>query len=108
MQPERLESADAPTELNPSPPIHETERLGASPAARQQLEAGALLEERFRIVRMLGQGGMGEVYEAVDVVLGTRVALKTVRLEQAANESALHRFRREILLARKIAHPNVC
>jgi serine/threonine protein kinase len=42
------------------------------------------------------------------VALGTSVALKTVRLEHAANESALHRFRREILLARKIAHPNVC
>jgi tetratricopeptide (TPR) repeat protein len=51
---------------------------------------------------------MGEVYEATDTGLGTRVALKTVRLDQAANERTLQRFRREILLARKIGHPNVC
>ncbi len=88
--------------------MYETEPLAAPLAAGQQLEAGVQLEGRFRIVQMLGQGGMGEVYEAVDVALGTRVAVKTVRLEQAANENALHRFRREILLARKIAHPNVC
>ena len=108
MQPEPLTGRDAPTELDPSPQIYETEQLAVPLATGQQLDAGSVLEGRFRIVRMLGQGGMGEVYEAVDVALGTRVALKTVRLEQAANENALHRFRREILLARKIAHPNVC
>ena len=108
MQQDRPLDRDAPTELDASPQIFPTEPLAVPPAAGQQLDAGALLEGRFRIVRMLGQGGMGEVYEAVDVALGTRVALKTVRLEQATNENALQRFRREILLARKIAHPNVC
>ena len=108
MQQDRPLDRDAPTELDASPQIFPTEPLAVPPAAGQQLEAGTLLEERFRIVRMLGQGGMGEVYEAVDVALGTRVALKTVRLEQATNENALQRFRREILLARRIAHPNVC
>lgn len=108
MQPKPLIGRDAPTELDPSPQIRETEQLTDRPTAVQQLESGALLEARFRIVRMLGHGGMGEVYEAEDVALGTRVALKTVRLEHAANTNALHRFRREILLARRIAHPNVC
>jgi serine/threonine protein kinase/tetratricopeptide (TPR) repeat protein len=108
MPPERRPGADAPTEPVPAPEVHETEPVAGSLAAGRKLEAGAQLEGRFRIVRMLGQGGMGEVYEAVDLALGTRVALKTVRLEQATNESALQRFRREILLARKIAHPNVC
>ncbi|HVP60938.1 MAG TPA: serine/threonine-protein kinase, partial [Myxococcaceae bacterium] len=108
MQSDRPPGIDAPTELNPSPLMHGTEPLAVPPPTGQQLESGTLLEGRFRIVRMLGRGGMGEVYEAVDLALGARVALKTVRLEQAANERALHRFRREILLARKIAHPNVC
>jgi serine/threonine protein kinase len=51
---------------------------------------------------------MGEVYEAVDGALGTRVALKTMRFGQWSNEDRLQRFRSEILLARKITHPNVC
>ena len=108
MQPDERPGTDTPTELVPSPAMHETTPLTAPQSVPQQLAVGAVLEGRFRIVRMLGKGGMGEVYEAVDVALGTRVALKTVRFEHGANENALHRFRREILLARKIAHPNVC
>jgi serine/threonine protein kinase/tetratricopeptide (TPR) repeat protein len=63
---------------------------------------------RFRILRFLARGGMGEVYEAEDLELRERVALKTVRLEMARDERAVERFRREIQLARKVTHPNVC
>ena len=51
---------------------------------------------------------MGEVYEAEDLDLQVRVALKTVRPEIADHDVALERFRREIQLARKVTHPNVC
>ncbi len=70
--------------------------------------AGDTINYRFRVVRFLGQGGMGEVYEADDLTLKTRVALKTVRSDFAGNQEVLERFRREILLARKVTHPNVC
>ncbi|MBI2214109.1 MAG: protein kinase [Acidobacteria bacterium] len=64
--------------------------------------------DRYRIVRTIGRGGMGEVYEAEDLELGGRVALKTIRAEAAAQETLLWRFRREIQIARRVTHPNVC
>jgi serine/threonine protein kinase len=63
---------------------------------------------RFRIVRFIGRGGMGEVYEAEDLELGARVALKTIRPEISSNSWALNRFKQEIHLARRVTHPNVC
>ena len=51
---------------------------------------------------------MGELYEAEDIELGERVALKTIRPEIAADERAHQRFRREVQLARKVTHPNIC
>ena len=69
---------------------------------------GDVLANRFRIVRFIGHGGMGDVYEAEDLELGEQVALKTVRPEIAHLDGAIDRFRREIQLARKVTHPNVC
>ena len=51
---------------------------------------------------------MGEVYEAEDLELGQRVALKTLRPEIALDEFAVQRFHREIVTARKVTHPGVC
>ncbi|MGH9492248.1 MAG: protein kinase domain-containing protein [Terriglobales bacterium] len=79
---------------------------GAAPAAT--LSPGDLIASRFRVVRRLGHGGMGEVYEADDLELHERVALKTVLPAVARNEHAMSRFRREVHLARKVTHPNVC
>jgi len=69
---------------------------------------GDVIANRYTVVRFLAQGGMGEVYEVEDRDLGERVALKTILPRIAANEVALERFRREILFARKVTHPNVC
>ncbi len=69
---------------------------------------GDLIAGRYRVVRFLAQGGMGEVYDVEDRELGDRVALKTILPRYAANPVALERFRREILFARKVTHPNVC
>lgn len=63
---------------------------------------------RFRVVRLLGRGGMGEIYEVEDLELGERVAIKTLRPRLAASDSALALFRNEIQLARRVTHPNVC
>jgi serine/threonine protein kinase len=69
---------------------------------------GQVIGARFQIIRFIGRGGMGEVYEAQDIELGTRVALKTLRPEISADPWALKRFRQEIHLANRISHPNVC
>jgi tetratricopeptide (TPR) repeat protein len=70
--------------------------------------AGDLVSGRYRIVRLLGTGGMGEVYEAEDRELRETVALKIIRPGIASNPRILARFRREIQLARRVTHPNVC
>jgi tetratricopeptide (TPR) repeat protein/tRNA A-37 threonylcarbamoyl transferase component Bud32 len=67
-----------------------------------------LVADRYKIVRFIGRGGMGEVYEANDLELRQRVALKTVRPEIALDQQAIERFKREIRIAREVTHPNVC
>ncbi|MFZ1974396.1 MAG: protein kinase [Candidatus Acidiferrales bacterium] len=67
-----------------------------------------LLAGRFKIIRFVARGGMGEVYEAEDEELHERVAVKTARFENAQSAHDIERFRREIQLARKVTHPNVC
>jgi eukaryotic-like serine/threonine-protein kinase len=67
-----------------------------------------LLAGRFKVIRFVARGGMGEVYEAQDEELNERVAVKTARFENAQTAHEIERFRREIQLARKVTHPNVC
>jgi tetratricopeptide (TPR) repeat protein/TolB-like protein/tRNA A-37 threonylcarbamoyl transferase component Bud32 len=69
---------------------------------------GELIAGRYKILRLIGEGGMGEVYEAEDLLLRERVALKTIRQASARDEKVVERFKREIQLARKVTHPNVC
>ncbi len=69
---------------------------------------GEMIGGRYRVVRFIARGGMGEVYDVEDLELRERVALKTVRAEVARDEITIERFRREIQLARKVTHPNVC
>ncbi|MFN0010388.1 MAG: serine/threonine-protein kinase [Phycisphaerales bacterium] len=76
------------------------------PAA--DLTSGTLLAGRYRIVAPLGKGGMGEVYRADDLTLGTTVALKFLPSALAADPLRLERFRAEVRLARQVAHPNAC
>jgi len=73
-----------------------------------RLQAGESLAGRFTILRFIARGGMGAVYEANDVMLRSRVALKVIRGRIATDAAAMERFRREVLLARRIGHPNVC
>ncbi len=73
-----------------------------------EFEPDTLLAGRFRIIRELGRGGMGTVYEAYDQELESTVALKTMRSDLIADSAARERFHREINLARKVTHPNAC
>ena len=69
---------------------------------------GCLLAGRYRIIALLGKGGMGEVYRADDLTLGQPVALKFLPEEASRDESLLDRFRNEVRIARHVSHPNVC
>lgn len=68
---------------------------------------GDLVMGRFRIVRHIGDGGMGSVYEAMDLEMG-RIALKTIRADVAANPDILAHFMKEVLLARRVSGPHIC
>jgi hypothetical protein len=69
--------------------------------------AGTTLAGRYRILGMLGRGGMGEVYKAHDLILNQAVALKFLNPVHVS-EAALIRFRNEVRIARQVSHPNVC
>ena len=69
---------------------------------------GELLAERFCLVRPLGRGGMGRVYEADDLTLGIRVALKLLPKGLASSGTYLDHLHQEIRLGRRVSHANVC
>src|SRR6266567_2970563 len=69
---------------------------------------GTLLAGRYRIIGLLGRGGMGEVYRASDLTLGQAVALKFLPEGAIEDEQTLERFHGEVRVARLVSHPNVC
>ena len=71
------------------------------------LEPGTVLGQRYEILAMLGQGGMGAVYKARDRELDRLVALKVIRPELTTNPEILKRFKQELILARQVTHRNV-
>jgi tetratricopeptide (TPR) repeat protein len=85
---------------------------GIEPAPRdagvvQDLAPGRLVAGRYRVVGVVGVGGMGIVYRAQDEQLDLPVALKVLRPEHASDPRFLERFRRELILARQVSHRNV-
>jgi predicted ATPase/tetratricopeptide (TPR) repeat protein len=95
-------------------PTEDTFRdLGLATSAKEvprhpQFTPGMLVGNRYRLQSLLGQGGMGEVYEAWDEELSIRVALKTLHLESHSDRPALDDLKREAMLARAVVHPNIC
>jgi eukaryotic-like serine/threonine-protein kinase len=82
--------------------------LESPPFSASLLAPGDVLCHRYEIVKFLGAGGMGEVYEAVDRELGEPVALKLIHHDAGVHERQLAQFRGEVQLARRVTHRNVC
>lgn len=76
-------------------------------ASSGEVALGTTLMGRFEVKQILGRGGMGAVYLAMDHQLGEPVALKVIAANLAEDPEAAERFRREVSAARKITHPNV-
>jgi serine/threonine-protein kinase len=78
-----------------------------APAPRSRFVPGTLVAGRYRIVALLGVGGMGEVYRAEDLTLGQAVALKFLP-GRAVDPNRAARLREEVRVARRVSHPAVC
>lgn len=116
--------SDAPTMLAP-PNISQLPTGAGTPTARRSriqvpsvqpataawvpdhLEIGAVLANRYEIVEILGEGGMGAVYKARDTELDRIIALKVIRPELAKNPEILQRFKQELILARQVTDRNI-
>ena len=72
------------------------------------LAPGSVIAERYRIIGLIGRGGMGEVYRADDLKLGQTVALKFLPESLASDPAWVERFYAEVRHARQVSHPNVC
>src|SRR5579863_8243424 len=83
------------------------ESSSVSSAEEGRFPAGTVLAARYRVLGLIGQGGMGEVYRAYDLILNQTVALKFLG-RAGMSEAALARFRNEVRVARQVSHPNVC
>src|SRR6185436_18466361 len=111
----KLDAASLPTAVLPPSKQREAtrpdDRLNQSipdSADGARFATGTRLTERYRIVSLLGRGGMGEVYKAEDLKLKQIVALKFLPDAIAMDSGALARFHNEVRITRQISHPSVC
>jgi tRNA A-37 threonylcarbamoyl transferase component Bud32 len=94
--------------ISPEPPSQAQTLAGpVQHAVPQVAQPGTVLFGRFAVLELLGSGGMAFVYRATDQQLGTEVALKVLYRHLAAHEPVVQRFRREVLVSRRVEHPNV-
>ena len=103
--------------VNCSNPMHSVDRFDGATAVEVpfdrdeasdgSLSPGTILADRYEILKMLGEGGMGAVYTAMDRELDRVVALKVIRSELADKPEILQRFKQELILARLVTHRNV-
>jgi len=105
-----IDFATATSPLPPQPGSSSSSRPSSSAEylSEGRFLPGRLLAGRYRIIALLGKGGMGEVYRADDLTLGQAVALKFLPDEAARDQGLLERFKNEVRIARRVSHPNVC
>src|SRR5687768_1457541 len=94
-------SEDTVTEATELPKVE-------GPRSKSTLLVDQMVDGRYAVKRFIAKGGNCEVYEVEDGLVRERVALKILRPRAARDEDTNERFRREIQLARKVTHRNVC
>ncbi len=103
------QSADPPSASRPASSASSAAGVLASAQGGEGAYApGTLLAGRYRIVGVIGEGGMGRVYRADDLTLGQAVALKFLPDSVRQSPARLERFHAEVRVARQVSHPNVC
>jgi hypothetical protein len=111
-----MATLDLATATSPLPP-RQTSKSSSSSRPSSSAEyllnegrflPGRLVASRYRIIALLGKGGMGEVYRADDLTLGQAVAMKFLPDDAGRDDALLERFRNEVRMARRVSHPNVC
>jgi len=102
-----LRLPDSPTGTAPGPSPSPSPRAG-SRAERERFVPGTILAGRYRIVGLLGRGGMGEVYRADDLKLEQPVALKFLTRAIEGDRERIERLYAEVRTARQVSHPAVC
>jgi serine/threonine-protein kinase len=104
----RISSPSGPTRKSSSHSRQASIHTTSDSLDRARFVAGTILNDRYRVVGLLGRGGMGEVYRAEDLKLEQPVALKFLPESLSVDGVALSRFHREVRVARQISHRNVC
>ncbi|HET6150341.1 MAG TPA: serine/threonine-protein kinase [Polyangia bacterium] len=111
-----MEGAAATSPASPAPVTHTGETQPISPAdmprfgqnrERPRLPPGTPLDSTYQVVRFLGRGGMGDVYEVKHARLAGRYAAKLLSIDLADNKVAFSRFQREAMIASGLSHPNI-
>ena len=108
------------TQRNPAPPVAGSAPPGSGTQAEEFAEhdaevadershgiLGRTVDSRYRVDRLIGEGGMGRVYEAEHIEIGKRVAMKVLHPTYSRNPEAVQRFRREARAAARLGHPNI-
>jgi eukaryotic-like serine/threonine-protein kinase len=98
---------DTPTAIDGLSPPSKKSSNYVSEASHSVLLFGTVIAERYEILKLLGQGGMGAVYKARDRAVERTVALKVIRPEYAGNPAVIDRFKQELVLSTQVTHKNV-
>ena len=93
--------------LQDTAPLSGEEAQAASKSAKFDALVGTVLAERYEIIRRIGEGGMGAVYEGRHSIIGKRVAIKVLLEKFLENEEFVARLLQEARLASSIGHPNI-